>query len=98
MEIKSIGPQGGGEKLQGAIGGSSPIEKSFMDTLNDSIRQVNDAQTVADQSVQALVSGGQQDLHQTMIALEKANVSFQLMMSVRNKIVSAYEEVSRMQV
>jgi len=98
MEIRAIGPQGGGDQLKGTAGISQPIEKSFMDTLKDSINQVNDVQMTADQSVQDLVSGGSQDLHQAMIAVEKANVSFQLMMAVRNKILSAYEEVSRMQV
>jgi len=39
-----------------------------------------------------------QDIHNTMIAIEKADLTFQLMMQVRNKIISAYEEIMRMQV
>jgi flagellar hook-basal body complex protein FliE len=39
-----------------------------------------------------------QDIHNTMIAIEKADLTFQLMMQVRNKIISAYEDIMRMQV
>lgn len=59
---------------------------------------MNDAQLQADQAITDLTTGKQQDLHQTMIAIEKASLSFELMMQVRNKIVSAYEEISRMQI
>jgi flagellar hook-basal body complex protein FliE len=44
-----------------------------------------------------LLKGDRSDVHNVMIAVEKADVAFQLMMQVRNKIVSAYQEVSRMQ-
>jgi flagellar hook-basal body complex protein FliE len=39
-----------------------------------------------------------QDIHNTMIAIEKADLSFQMMMQIRNKIINAYEEIMRMQV
>ena len=44
-----------------------------------------------------LLNGNGADLHRAMIAVEKADLSFQLMMQVRNKIVAAYQEVSRLQ-
>jgi flagellar hook-basal body complex protein FliE len=44
-----------------------------------------------------LAAGKQKDIHQTMIALEKADVAFQLLMQVRNKIIAAYETIMRMQ-
>jgi flagellar hook-basal body complex protein FliE len=66
--------------------------------LKHAINTVNQAQIEADQAVQELATGNEKDIHQTMIALEKAEVSFQLMMQVRNKIVSAYEEIMRMQI
>jgi flagellar hook-basal body complex protein FliE len=44
-----------------------------------------------------LLQGDRQDVHNVMISVEKADVAFQLMMQVRNKIVSAYQEISRMQ-
>jgi flagellar hook-basal body complex protein FliE len=47
--------------------------------------------------VAELVQGNRQDVHNVMIAVEKADIAFQLMMQVRNKIVNAYEEVSKLQ-
>lgn len=79
---------------------STPITgdgKSFGDVLKESINKVDSVQKEADIAVQEMVSGSG-DIHNAMIALEKANISFQTMMQVRNKIVSAYEEVMRMQV
>ncbi len=52
----------------------------------------------ASQAVEALVTGQSNNIHQTMVALQQADVSFQLMMQVRNKLVTAYEEIQRMQI
>ncbi|MEK6583590.1 MAG: flagellar hook-basal body complex protein FliE, partial [Nitrospirota bacterium] len=59
---------------------------------------VNTLQKESDQAVQDLLSGKDQNLHQVMIVVEKANLSFQLMMQVKNKIIGAYEEMMRTQV
>jgi flagellar hook-basal body complex protein FliE len=48
--------------------------------------------------MQDLQSGQNVSLHQTMIAMEEANVSFQLMVEVRNKLVDSYQEIMRMQI
>ncbi len=72
-------------------------EGGFGATLKNAINQVNDLQSTSDQQVGDLVQGNRQDIHNVMIAVEKADVAFELMMQVRNKIVSAYQEVSRMQ-
>src|ERR1700756_4354301 len=71
---------------------------SFADVLKDSLTQVNSLQHEADQAIQSLATGGPATLHDTMLAVEKAELSFKLMMQVRNKIVEAYQEVLRMQV
>jgi len=55
-------------------------------------------QSEADTSIEQLVAGNTKNLHETMIALEKADISFRLMMEVRNKIIEAYHEIMRMQV
>ena len=78
--------------------GTDKADGSFTGILNHAINTVNQAKIEADQAVQELATGNEKDIHQTMIALEKAEVSFQLMMQVRNKIVSAYEEIMRMQI
>jgi flagellar hook-basal body complex protein FliE len=71
---------------------------SFADIIQKSIEKVNDAHIDADKMASDLATGKNVDIHQTMIALEKADISFQFMMQVRNKLVSAYQEISRMQV
>jgi flagellar hook-basal body complex protein FliE len=70
---------------------------SFGGFLHEAIEKVNHIQLQASQAVDALVTGQTQNVHQTMIALQQADVSFQLMMQVRNKLVTAYEEIQRMQ-
>ena len=68
----------------------------FADALKDTLGQVEDLQASASQHVNEVLHGNGQDLHSALIAVEKADLSFQLMMQVRNKIVQAYQEVSRM--
>ena len=46
--------------------------------------------------IEALSKGEQKDIHQTMIAMEKASLSFELMMQIRNKAIAAYDEIRRM--
>jgi len=77
---------------------SGANEKSFGEVLQGSIAEVNKLQNEANQAIEALAVGAENDLHHTMIAMEKAEISFKLMMQVRNKIVAAYEEIMRMQV
>ncbi len=71
---------------------------SFGEVLKDAISTVNELQKQSDQEIQKLMTGESQDLHNTMIAVQKADLSFQMMMQVRNKIVQAYQEIMRMQV
>jgi len=71
---------------------------SFRKMLKGSIEEVNRLQSEADTSIEQLVAGNTKNLHETMIALEKADISFRLMMEVRNKIIEAYHEIMRMQV
>ena len=71
---------------------------SFGKVLEDSLAQVNALQHEADTAIQGLATGASGTLHDTMLAIQKAELSFKLMMQVRNKIVEAYQEVLRMQV
>jgi flagellar hook-basal body complex protein FliE len=74
----------------------NPGGSDFLDTLRNAVSQVKDLQSQADQQVSGMLNGNGQDVHSAMIAVEKANLAFELMVQVRNKIVSAYQEVSRM--
>lgn len=80
----------------GSTGASGASE--FLDSLKSAIGKVNDAEMEAGRAVDALMTGETQDIHRTMVALQQADVSFQLMMQIRNKLVAAYEEIQRMQV
>lgn len=71
---------------------------SFGKLLENSISQVQSLQKDADKAIESLATGGPTTLHDTMLALQKADLSFRLMMQVRNKIVEAYHEVLRMSV
>jgi len=70
----------------------------FSDLLKNALKDVNSAQIEADDAVQKVLSGETNDIHSTMIALQKADVSFKMMLEVRNKIMEAYQEVMRTQV
>lgn len=83
--------------LQGA-GPAKAGGASFGDVLKDAVRDVNKLQTEADKAAEGLITGAQPNVHSTLVALEKADVSFKLMMKVRDKIVDAYREVMKMNV
>ena len=68
----------------------------FTQTLDGMMNQVADMQTSAQAQVVDLLQGNGQDVHSAMIAVEKADLSFQLMMQVRNKIIQAYQTISQM--
>ena len=72
-------------------------QDSFLSTLHESMNAVEGAQGDAAAQVAQLLNGQGADLHSAMIAVEKADLSFQLMMQVRNKIVQAYQQISNMQ-
>ncbi|HJT18966.1 MAG TPA: flagellar hook-basal body complex protein FliE [Nitrospira sp.] len=70
----------------------------FFDQLKDAIAQANGVQLQASQAVDDLMTGRTENIHRTMVALQQADVSFQLMMQVRNKLIGAYEDIQRMQI
>ena len=76
----------------------SSAQSSFSSMLGQMVQDVNSKQNVAAQSLQDLQSGQNVSLHQTMISMEEASVSFQLMVEVRNRLLDSYQEIMRMQV
>lgn len=70
----------------------------FTDSLKQAIDGVNNDLAKADEAVQDLATGRRRTLHETMIATEQAHISFKMLMAVRGKLVSAYQEIMRMQV
>ena len=73
-------------------------ENSFSEMVKSSLTQVNNLQKEADQAIHGLVVANEKDIHETMIAMEKADISFKLVMTVRNKLIGAYEEIMRMNI
>ena len=77
--------------------GTAAKPSGFASSLADAIEQVEQLHTDAQSNAAEMMQNGGQDLHNVMIAVEKADIAFQLMMQVRNKIVNAYQEISRLQ-
>lgn len=74
-------------------------ENSFSDMLGSALKEVNNLQQNADKQIEGLVLGDSKvSPHGAMIALEKADMAFQMMNSIRSKIIRAYEEIIRTQV
>lgn len=82
---------GGGE----AAGGDGTL---FSDVLQKSMEKVNELQHQANDAVHELVAGRSKNIHETMLAIERADTSLKMMMQVRNKVLDAYREIMRMQV
>ncbi len=80
-------------KLAGAAT-VSPFQNELQNLLSD----VNRLQLEAGQKVEALAKGSPIDLHEVMLAQEEAGVAFKLVLEMRNKIISAYQEIMRMPV
>lgn len=78
--------------------GSNSSEKtSFGDMIKDAINSVDSASKNADQKVDAVVSGKSDDIPGAMIAMQKAQLSFQLMSEIRDKAIQTYKQLSQMQ-
>jgi flagellar hook-basal body complex protein FliE len=85
-------------ELAAPAGGIQGGGNSFSSMLSQMVADVNAKQNIAGESVAALQSGQSMPLHQAVIAMEEANVSFQLMVEVRNRLLDGYQEIMRMQV
>jgi flagellar hook-basal body complex protein FliE len=75
-----------------------PAGESFGSMLGRMVEEVNTRQNAASDAIQSLQSGGNVSLHQAVIAMEEASISFQLMVEVRNKLLESYQEIMRMQI
>ena len=84
--------------IPSALPAATPTDSSsFSSLLGKLVSEVNAQQQVAGQNVNALQSGANVPLHQAVISMEEASVSFQLMVQVRNKLLESYQEIMRMQ-
>ncbi|MCL5268218.1 MAG: flagellar hook-basal body complex protein FliE [Bacteroidetes bacterium] len=74
------------------------VTSSFEQTLDGFVNNVNDLQNKANDAMDKMASGQAADVHEVMIAMEKAKVSFDLLLQVRNKMLDAYKQIMQMQV
>lgn len=82
-------------------GGGIQTEKSgesFADMLVRAVGSVDETMKESDQNVQDFVAGKTDSVHDVMISMQRAQLSFQMMVEVRNKAIEAYNEISRMQI
>jgi len=77
---------------------SQQKDGDFLSTLNGFMTEVNKLQQESGESIERLASGDVSNIHDVMVAVEKASVSFELMMEIRNKVIEAYREVMRTQI
>ena len=94
--LKQIDPQ----SLQRDQGKVGDVQKgpSFNVVLKNAIEEVSGLEKEADKAIQALAAGRHDNIHEAMIALQKADLSFKAMMEIRDKLINAYKEIMRMPV
>jgi flagellar hook-basal body complex protein FliE len=82
-----------------ALNETTPLNEThaFKNVMLKYLEDVNTLQHDADSQIQRLVAGETEDLHQVMLAMDEAETSFELMMEIRNKLVSAYQDLMKMQ-
>lgn len=76
---------------------SSGDGNAFKEMFENALGTVSGAQAEADSAVEDVLSGKSQDIHQAMIAAQKADLTFQEFMAVKNKLTSAYSTIMGMQ-
>ncbi len=93
--ITPLSPSMPGTTTSGSVDRKS--DTGFGELLKRSIESVNSSIQEANQSQAGLISGEHSNIHETMIAMEKAGIQFRLLTRVQNKVVDAYKEIMRMQ-
>ncbi len=82
---------------QGGVRPGAP-EESFAGLLSRAVGSVDEAMKTSDQKVEDFISGKTDNVHDVMISMQRAQLSFQMMVEIRNKAIEAYHELSRMQI
>lgn len=96
--LNPAGSKNIGRGVLATIQNQEKVTKPFGETLAASLQKVNNLQLEADRAVEDLVAGKTKSIHEAMIALNKADITFRLTMQIRNKIVESYKEIVRMPV
>jgi flagellar hook-basal body complex protein FliE len=95
--ISTLGPITSWSDYVSPAKNGTASSEGFSGLLYTALQQVNELSSDANVQVGSLLQGGGADMNTAMVAVEKADVAFQLMMQVRNKVVSAYQDIEKMQ-
>ena len=100
MEISGLDLTTAISSFQPTTRASSPVRSgsSFGEAVLTAVEALDGQQKGVENEISRAVTGESPDLHQTIVALQSADLSFQFALQVRNKLIGAYEEVMRMQV
>jgi flagellar hook-basal body complex protein FliE len=90
MNFKAVENPGAGD--------STGVQKTFGDFLKDSVSKVNSLQHSANVQMEKLASGKSDNIAETLLAVEQADIAFRSMNQVRTKVIDAYKEIMKMQV
>lgn len=88
-------------QLSQKVADNSSVSKAsagFSDLLSSMVDEVNETQITGDKAIENLQAGKVQHLHEVMIAVEQADISLRMAVQIRNKALTAYEEIMRMQI
>ncbi|MBI3462413.1 MAG: flagellar hook-basal body complex protein FliE [Planctomycetes bacterium] len=98
MGIAPIGPSGSGPVPQAvAPSAAQPGEMAFGKLIGQLVQDANAQQLQTDQAVKQLAMGEIDSLHDVMLSMAKADLSFRLILEIRNRLTEAYQEIMRMQ-
>jgi len=95
--VGGIAPVSAGGIVAPAAAGSGS-GASFQNVFEKAVAGVQDLQQNADQGIERFLAGEGEELHTVVMASQKAELAFELFLQVRNKVVSAYQEIMRMQI
>lgn len=101
IELRSLQRPVDMESLPGRREISTPQSEegeSFSELVSQAVNGVDATMKESEQSVQNFVSGKSENVHDVMISMQRAQMSFQMMVEVRNKVIDTYHEISRMQI
>ena len=97
-KLAPLSPVSGSSKSgQGSGAPGAEGDLGFSDLLKQALQEVNQASSQSEDEARNLMTGESADMHTAMLAVQKADLSFQMMMAVRSKLIDAYREVMRMQ-
>ena len=97
-QVTSVGNRGLTPPIEKAEAKVQKSRQSFEDTLKKFVSDVNSLQNQASASVEKMVTGEVEDIHQVMDAVAEAQTAMEFMVEIRNKILEAYQEIMRMPV